>query len=52
MAAALQCAMLQEGVHLFHGSGFVGAAHGADEVERAVSAFDASLDAMAGEGLL
>ncbi|MHB1930627.1 MAG: aminotransferase class III-fold pyridoxal phosphate-dependent enzyme, partial [Acidimicrobiales bacterium] len=52
VAAALQCAMLLEGVHLFHGSGFVSVAHGDAETERTVRAFDRALGALRGEGLL
>ena len=33
LLSALQCAMLLEGVHLFHGSGLLSIAHGADEIE-------------------
>ena len=33
LLSALQCALLLEGVHLFHGSGLLSIAHGADEVE-------------------
>src|SRR5262245_4701767 len=43
VSAALQCAMLSEGVHLFHGSGFLSAAHGDGEVELTTRAFAHSL---------
>jgi len=52
LASALQCAMLLEGVHLFHGCGLLGVAHGAEELERTVAAFDASLGRLGDEGLL
>jgi glutamate-1-semialdehyde 2,1-aminomutase len=43
LAAELHTAMLLEGVHLFHGSGFLSAAHTEQDVERTVAAFAASL---------
>lgn len=52
LADALQCGMLLEGVHLFHGCGFLGAAHGASEVDRTLEAFDAVVPALQEEGLL
>ena len=39
LLSALQCAMLLEGVHLFHGCGLLSIAHGADEVELTARAF-------------
>jgi len=43
VSAALQCAMLSDGVHLFHGSGFLSAAHGDRDVELTARAFAHSL---------
>ena len=51
LAAALNCAMLTEGVHLFHGSGFLSSAHGEREVELTVRAFAAALEQLQAEGL-
>lgn len=51
LANALNCAMLTEGVHLFHGSGFVSSAHGEREVELTVCAFGAALEQLQAEGL-
>ena len=51
MSAALHCSMLSEGVHLFHGSGFLSAAHGEREAELTVRAFAATLRRMQAEGL-
>ena len=39
----LHAGMLLGGVHLFHGSGFVSAAHGESDVERTLEAFAATL---------
>jgi glutamate-1-semialdehyde 2,1-aminomutase len=52
VAAALACSMLSEGVHLFHGSGFLSAAHGDREAEQTVAAFDATLGRLQAEGLV
>jgi glutamate-1-semialdehyde 2,1-aminomutase len=52
LSAALHCGMLREGVHLFHGSGFVSAAHGQDDLERTVGALAATLPRLQAEGLL
>jgi glutamate-1-semialdehyde 2,1-aminomutase len=52
LSPALHCAMLSRGVHLFHGSGFLSAAHGDREVEQTVSAFAATLKELQQEGLL
>ncbi|HYB87422.1 MAG TPA: aminotransferase class III-fold pyridoxal phosphate-dependent enzyme [Streptosporangiaceae bacterium] len=49
---ALQCAMLSRGVHLFHGSGFLSAAHGDREVEQTAAAFAATLRQLQLEGLV
>jgi len=43
VSAALQCAMLSQGVHLFHGSGFLSAAHTHRDVEQTTRAFAHSL---------
>jgi glutamate-1-semialdehyde aminotransferase len=43
LSAELHNGMLLEGVHLFHGSGFLSAAHTEDDVERTVAAFAATL---------
>jgi glutamate-1-semialdehyde 2,1-aminomutase len=52
LSPALHCAMLSRGVHLFHGSGFLSAAHGEREVDQTVSAFAATLKELQEEGLL
>ena len=44
--------MLSHGVHLFHGSGFLSAAHGDREVEQTVGAFVATLGQLQAEGLV
>ena len=43
LSAELHSGMLLEGVHLFHGSGFLSAAHTEQDVERTVAAFAATL---------
>ena len=43
LSAELHNGMLAEGVHLFHGSGFLSAAHTEQDVERTVAAFAATL---------
>jgi glutamate-1-semialdehyde 2,1-aminomutase len=52
LASALQCAMLLEGVHLFHGCGLLSLAHGAAEVELTATAFARSLERLQDEGLI
>jgi glutamate-1-semialdehyde 2,1-aminomutase len=52
LSPALHCAMLSRGVHLFHGAGFLSAAHGEREVEQTASAFAATLEELQLEGLL
>jgi glutamate-1-semialdehyde 2,1-aminomutase len=52
LSAALHSSMLREGVHLFHGSGFLSAAHGQDDVERTAGALAATLPRLQAEGLL
>ena len=43
LSAELHNGMLLEGVQLFHGSGFLSAAHTEQDVERTVAAFAATL---------
>jgi glutamate-1-semialdehyde 2,1-aminomutase len=52
LSPALHCAMLSRGVHLFHGSGFLSAAHGEPELDLTVRAFAATLRQLQAEGLL
>jgi glutamate-1-semialdehyde 2,1-aminomutase len=52
LSPALHCAMLNEGVHLFHGSGFLSTAHGEREAELTISALGAALSQMQAEGLV
>jgi len=52
LSPALHCAMLSRGVHLFHGSGFLSAAHGDREAEETVGAFVATLRQLQAEGLI
>lgn len=52
LSSALHCSMLLEGVHLFHGSGFLSTAHCDRDVERTVSALAATLPRLAAEGLV
>jgi glutamate-1-semialdehyde 2,1-aminomutase len=51
LADALHCSMLSEGVHLFHGSGFLSAAHGEREVELTVRALATTLGRLQAAGL-
>jgi len=51
VSAALHCSMLSEGVHLFHGSGFLSAAHGDREAELTVMAFNKTLGRLQRAGL-
>jgi len=51
ISTALACSMLSEGVHLFHGSGFLSAAHGEREVELTVRALAISLGRLQAAGL-
>jgi glutamate-1-semialdehyde aminotransferase len=44
--------MLSRGVHLFHGSGFLSAAHGDREVEQTANAFVATLGQLQAEWLV
>jgi glutamate-1-semialdehyde 2,1-aminomutase len=50
--AAVHCGMLTEGVHLFHGSGFISTAHTGADVERTVDGLAATLPRLRAEGLL
>ncbi len=52
LSDALQCGMLLHGVHLFHGDGFLSAAHAGGDVERTVAAFEAVVPRLQEEGLL
>lgn len=52
LLSALQCAMLLEGVHLFHGCGLLSIAHGAAEIELTAKAFARSLERLQDEGLI
>ncbi len=52
VSPALHCGMLSQGVHLFHGSGFLSTEHGDRELEETVSAFAAVLPRLQAEGLL
>jgi len=51
ISAALHCSMLSEGVHLFHGSGFLSAAHGEREAELTARAFTRTLGRLQAAGL-
>lgn len=51
VSAMLACSMLIEGVHLFHGSGFLSAAHGDREAEQTIAAFDVTLGRLQAAGL-
>src|SRR4029077_12921845 len=52
LLSTLQCAMLLEGVHLFHGCGLLSIAHGPDEVELTARAFARALERLQDEGLI
>jgi glutamate-1-semialdehyde 2,1-aminomutase len=52
LLSALQCAMLLEGVHLFHGCGLLSLAHGTGEVELTARAFARALERLQDEGLI
>jgi glutamate-1-semialdehyde aminotransferase len=52
LASALQCAMLLEGVHLFHGCGLLSIAHGPAEAEFTANAFLQALERLQDEGLI
>ncbi len=52
LSTALHCGMLREGVHLFHGSGFLSTAHSQSDLERTADALAVTLPLMAAEGLV
>ena len=52
VSSALHCGMLREGVHLFHGSGFVSTAHSERDVEQTAAALAATLPQLQAEGLV
>ncbi len=52
LSAALHCSMLREGVHLFHGSGFLSIAHSESDLERTADALAATLPRLEQEGLV
>ena len=52
ISPALHCAMLSRGVHLFHGGGFLSAAHTERDVDQTATAFAATLKQLQSEGLL
>ncbi len=52
MTAALHCGLLSQGVHLFHGSGFVSSEHTDSDVERTIAALAATLPALQAEALV
>jgi glutamate-1-semialdehyde 2,1-aminomutase len=52
LLSTLQCALLLEGVHLFHGCGLLSIAHGADEVELTARALARALERLQDEGLI
>jgi glutamate-1-semialdehyde 2,1-aminomutase len=52
LLSALQCALLLEGVHLFHGCGLLSIAHGADEIELTSRALARALERLQDEGLI
>jgi glutamate-1-semialdehyde 2,1-aminomutase len=52
LSAELHCGMLLEGVHLFHGSGFLSTTHNERDIERTVAAFAATVPVLEAEGLL
>ena len=52
LSAALHCGMLREGVHLFHGSGFLSTAHSERDAEQTAAALAATLRQLQAEGLV
>ena len=52
LSTALHCGMLREGVHLFHGSGFLSTAHTQSDLERTADALAVTLPALEAEGVL
>jgi len=51
LSAALHCGMQREGVHLFHGSGFLSTAHTERDAEQTAAALAATLRQLQAEGL-
>ena len=51
-SAALHCAMLLEGVHLYRGCGLLSIAHGDEELQLTVSALERSLRRMQAQGVI
>jgi glutamate-1-semialdehyde 2,1-aminomutase len=51
LSAALHCGMLRQGVHLFHGSGFLSTAHTERDAEQTVAALAVTLRQLQAEGL-
>jgi glutamate-1-semialdehyde 2,1-aminomutase len=51
LSSALHCGMLREGVHLFHGSGFLSTAHSERDVEQTAAALAVTLRQLQAEGL-
>ncbi len=51
LGLALQQAMINEGVDLFHGGGLLSVAHTPEDIERTIAAFDRSVRRMRDEGL-
>jgi glutamate-1-semialdehyde 2,1-aminomutase len=52
LSAGLHCGMLLEGVHLFHGSGFLSSEHTWADVERTADALRSTLRQLRAEGLV
>lgn len=52
LSAGLHCSMLSEGVHLFHGSGFVSTEHTDSDLEQSVTALATTLPRLQAEGLV
>ena len=52
LLSPLQCVMLLEGVHLFHGAGLLSLAHGPTEVELTARALARALERLQDEGLI
>lgn len=52
LSAGLHCGMLLEGIHLFHGCGFLSTAHTEEDVEHTLAAFDTTIRRLQAERLL
>jgi glutamate-1-semialdehyde 2,1-aminomutase len=52
LSAALHCGMLRQGVHLFHGSGFISTEHTGADTARTAEALAATLRDLKAEGLV